>query len=63
MYANEVVYMTFKVRTRNHKKNIEQEIHNDWSQIVVGDNNYDNQKFLLILEGFVGKCCSHVMDM
>jgi hypothetical protein len=29
---------------------------------VAGDNNYDNQKFLLILEGFVGKC-SHVMDM
>jgi hypothetical protein len=26
---------------------------------VVGNNNYDSQKFLLILEGFVGKC-SHV---
>jgi hypothetical protein len=45
------------------QKKIEQEIHNDSSQAVVGDSNYDNQKFLLILEGFVGKCCSHVMDM
>jgi hypothetical protein len=62
MYANEAVYLTFRVCTRNHKKKIiEQEIDNDQSQIVVGDNN--NQKFLLILEGFVGKCCSHVMDM
>jgi hypothetical protein len=27
------------------------------------DNNYNNQKSLLILEGFVGKCRTHVMDV
>jgi hypothetical protein len=42
---------------------IEQWIHNDWIQIIVCDNNYDNLKFLLILGGFVGKYCPHVMDL
>jgi hypothetical protein len=64
MYAHVMVYISFRICTNNHKKKkkIEQEIHNDKSQILIGDNNNFLDKDVIAVEIFALESSNFLFD-